>query len=85
LPEDGLLARILELIAELPTYGYCRIHALLRQQAELKGSPPPNRKRVWRVMKPMAGSWRATQVGQSGAMMGDCRPGPQHPLVLGRL
>ena len=37
LPEDDLLARILELIAELPTYGYRRIHALLRQQAEVEG------------------------------------------------
>nr|WP_265546415.1 IS3 family transposase [Roseomonas mucosa] len=51
LPEDDLLARILELIAELPTYGYRRIHALLRQQAEVEGWPPPNHKRVWRVMK----------------------------------
>lgn len=51
LPEDDLLARILELIAELPTYGYRRIHALLRQQAGLQSWPLPNHKRVWRVMK----------------------------------
>jgi putative transposase len=51
LPEHDLLARIKELIAELPTYGYRRVHALLRQQAELEGWPPPNHKRVWRVMK----------------------------------
>ena len=51
LAEGDLLARILKLIAELPTYGYRRIHALLRQQAEVEGWPSPNHKRVWRVMK----------------------------------
>jgi putative transposase len=40
-----------ELIAELPTYGYRRVHAMLRQQAELGGWTPPNHKRVWRVTK----------------------------------
>lgn len=51
MPKDDLLARILSLIAELPTYGYRRIHALLRQQADLAGWPPPNHQRVWRLMK----------------------------------
>jgi hypothetical protein len=39
MPDDDLLARILDLIAELPTYGYRRVHTLLRQQAELEGWP----------------------------------------------
>lgn len=51
LPEGDLLEQILALITELPTYGYRRIHALLCQQAEQQGWPPPNHKRVWRVMK----------------------------------
>ncbi|WP_207541070.1 IS3 family transposase [Sabulicella rubraurantiaca] len=51
MPEDDLFARTLALIAELPTYGYRRIHALLRQQAEWEGWSPPNHERVWRVMK----------------------------------
>ena len=27
------------------------VHALLRRQAEEEGQPPPNHKRVWRIMK----------------------------------
>lgn len=50
-PEDELLARITAIIAALPTYGYRRVHALLRRQAEEEGRPPPNHKRVWRIMK----------------------------------
>lgn len=43
--------RIHALIAELPTYGYRRIHALLRRQARNGGPLAPNAKRVYRVMK----------------------------------
>ena len=45
-PEDELLARIKAIIAALPTYGYRRVHALLRRQAEEEGLPSPNHKRV---------------------------------------
>ncbi len=51
LPEEELVARIQALIAELPTYGYRRIHALLRRQARNGGPSAPNAKRVYRVMK----------------------------------
>ena len=44
-------AEIKELIAELPTYGYRRIHALLRRRRERTGEPAVNVKRVYRVMK----------------------------------
>src|SRR4051812_27211966 len=47
----GLLAAIQTLVADLPTYGYRRVHALLRRQAEREGRPAPNVKRVYRVMK----------------------------------
>jgi putative transposase len=50
MPEDDLRAQIEAIIAALPTYGYRRVHALLRRQAEEEGRPPPNHKRVWRVM-----------------------------------
>jgi putative transposase len=50
-PEEELLARIKAIIATLPTYGYRRVHALLRRQAEEEGQPAPNHKRVWRIMK----------------------------------
>jgi putative transposase len=45
------LAAIQALVADLPTYGYRRVHALLRRQAEREGRPVPNVKRVYRVMK----------------------------------
>ena len=51
LPEAELLERIKAVIAELPTYGYRRVHAILRRRAEEDWKPPPNHKRVWRVMK----------------------------------
>jgi putative transposase len=38
-------------IAEMPTYGYRRIHAVLKRQALAVGLSPPNHKRVYRVMK----------------------------------
>lgn len=50
-PEDELLVQIKAIIAALPAYGYRRVHALLRCQAEKEGRPPPNHKRVWRIMK----------------------------------
>lgn len=51
LPDADLVADIRELIAEMPTYGYRRVHALLRRQAEENGRAAPNPKRVYRVMK----------------------------------
>jgi putative transposase len=51
LPDAELVAEIRDLIADLPTYGYRRVHALLRRQAEEDGRPCPNPKRVYRVMK----------------------------------
>ena len=32
-PEDALLARIKSIIAEMPTYGYARVWAVLRREA----------------------------------------------------
>ena len=51
LPDAELVADIRALVAELPTYGYHRVHALLRRQAEETGRAAPNPKRVYRVMK----------------------------------
>jgi putative transposase len=50
-PDAELVAEIRPLVAERPTYGYRRIHALLRRRAEATGRSPPNHKRVYRVMK----------------------------------
>ena len=51
LPDAEPVAEIRALILELPTYGYRRVHALLRRQAEEDGRAAPNAKRVYRVMK----------------------------------
>ncbi len=51
LPDAELVADIRVLVADLPTYGYRRVHALLRRQAEQTGRAAPNPKRVYRVMK----------------------------------
>ena len=51
LPDDTLVAEIKAVIAELPIYGYRRVHAILKRQALAAGLKPPNHKRVYRVMK----------------------------------
>jgi len=51
LPDAELLAAIQALVADLPSYGCRRIHALLRRQAEQEGRAAPNAKRFYRVMK----------------------------------
>src|ERR1700744_1223790 len=50
-PDAELLAEIKAIIADLPSYGYRRVHALLRRQREQTGGPAVNVKRVYRVMK----------------------------------
>jgi len=49
--EERLVSEVKALIAELPTYGYRRIHALLRKRHLARGEAPPNHKRVYRIMK----------------------------------
>lgn len=50
MPGAELVADIGLLVAELPTYGYRRIHAVLRRQAEQTGCVAHDPKRVYRVM-----------------------------------
>jgi putative transposase len=50
-PADELVAAIKAVIADLPTYGYRRVHAILRRRALAEGRQPPNHKRIYRVMK----------------------------------
>ncbi len=50
-PEAELVAEIKALLAGQPTYGYRRIHALLRRQRREQGAAAVNLKRVYRVMK----------------------------------
>lgn len=50
-PDGELLAEIREIIAGQPTYGYRRIHALIRRRHAEERRPPVNVKRVYRVVK----------------------------------
>jgi len=50
-PEAEIVVEIKALIAGQPTYGYRRIHALLRRQRREQGGAAVNVKRVYRVMK----------------------------------
>lgn len=50
-PDGELVAGIEEDIKGMPTYGYRRVHALLRRKARDAGTCAPNQKRVYRVMK----------------------------------
>lgn len=50
-PEAERLAEIKQVIAGQPTYGYRRVHALVRRRRRDKGGAPVNAKRVYRVMK----------------------------------
>ncbi|MBV8526318.1 MAG: IS3 family transposase, partial [Acetobacteraceae bacterium] len=50
-PESELLAEIQEIIAAMPTYGYRRVHALIRRRHVRDNAPAVNVKRVYRVMK----------------------------------
>jgi putative transposase len=50
-PDEALVAEITTVIADLPTYGYRRVHAILRRKALAEGRQPPNHKRVYGAMK----------------------------------
>ncbi len=50
-PDTELVTSIRSVIATMPTYGYRRVHAILKRQAVAVGITPPNHKRVYRVMK----------------------------------
>jgi putative transposase len=50
-PEAELLAEIKRTIAGQPTYGYRRVHALIRRRRQEQGGAAVNVKRVYRVMK----------------------------------
>ena len=51
LADQKLLEEIKSIIDDMPTYGYRRVHAILRRKARSENRPWPNAKRVYRVMK----------------------------------
>jgi putative transposase len=50
-PDEELLDQIGAVIADMPTYGYRRVHAILCRKARETGARAPNHKRVYRVMR----------------------------------
>jgi putative transposase len=50
-PEDELLVEIRQVIADQPTYGYRRVHALIRRDRRERGGAAVNVKRIYRIMK----------------------------------
>lgn len=48
--DTAVLSRINTAVADLPTYGYRRVWALLRRESERDGLPVVNAKRVYRIM-----------------------------------
>jgi putative transposase len=50
-PDADLLAEITHVIAGMPTYGYRRVHALIRRRRAQQAVTAVNVKRVYRVMK----------------------------------
>jgi len=50
-PDRELVMAIKAILASMPSYGYRRVHAILKRQAILAGYPAPNHKRVYRIMK----------------------------------
>ena len=51
LADHDLMDEIKAIISDMPTYGYRRVHAILRRKARSESRPWPNAKRVYRVMK----------------------------------
>ncbi len=47
--DSAVLSRINTAMADLPTYGYRRVWALLRRESERDGLPVVNAKRVYRI------------------------------------
>lgn len=41
LPDEDLVAAIKAVIANFPSYGYRRVHAILKRQAQAAGHRPP--------------------------------------------
>jgi putative transposase len=50
-PDADLVEEIKAIIGDMPTYGYRRVHAVLRRDAKAENRSWPNHKRVHRVMK----------------------------------
>ena len=46
-----ILSAILNIISDMPSYGYRRVWGILRKQRRTEGQPPVNAKRLYRIMR----------------------------------
>lgn len=46
-----ILSAILNIISDMPSYGYRRVWGILRKQRRTEGLPPVNAKRLYRIMR----------------------------------
>ena len=46
-----ILSAILDIISDMPSYGYRRVWGILRKQRRTEGQPPVNAKRLYRIMR----------------------------------
>jgi hypothetical protein len=58
-PETELLSEIEQIIAGQPSYGYRRVHALIRRCRHEQGGAAVNVKRVYRIMTSRWMNWTA--------------------------
>ena len=85
-PETELLAEIKQIIAGQPTYGYRRVHALIRRRRRKQGDAAVNVKRIYRIMKAHGLLLeRHTGNGVERRHMAASRRSTEHALVLGRV
>ncbi|QEP77552.1 IS3 family transposase [Escherichia coli] len=48
--DEEILSAILDIISDMPSYGYRRVWGILRKQRRTEGQPPVNAKRLYRIM-----------------------------------
>lgn len=51
LPEAEIVAEVRQILGERPSYGYRRLHAVLRRRQMARGEAPVNHKRIYRIAK----------------------------------
>jgi hypothetical protein len=66
----------------MPTYGYRRVHAILRRKARNEDRPWPNAKRVYRVMK-VHGMLLQRHTGAIDTRRHDGRVAVSNPICVG--
>ncbi len=88
LPDAELVGNIQALTADLPTHGYCRVHALPRRHDARSGRAAPNPKRVYQGRPELQASRRVRRQGapsDHGAQQGQLSDYKDAALMLDTL